>query len=173
MIGIINASPLIYLSKIGALDHLHNLFDHLITSSIVKNEVLIEDDASEHVILQNAFDSWIEIMDDYDETTLHQLMQLEIHAGEASVILLAHQYQILAQADVWTLLDDNIARQVALSMNLEIIGTVGILIRLAAKDLISSDKASAYLHSLIESTNFPISSKTFGEALTELEKLKK
>jgi hypothetical protein len=48
-----------------------------------------------------------------------------------------------------------------------------MIIRLAIKEWITVEKALELLHTLIESTNFRISSKTFGEALIELEKLRK
>ena len=47
MIGITNASPLIYLGKIGALDILSKIFSDLYTTEIVMKEVTQKENAPE------------------------------------------------------------------------------------------------------------------------------
>ena len=58
MIAVINASPLIYLSKLGMIEVLPQLFTRIITTTTVKQEVLQEKTAPEHAILSEAFDKW-------------------------------------------------------------------------------------------------------------------
>jgi predicted nucleic acid-binding protein len=55
MIAIINASPLIYLGKIGALSLLPKLFSSCFTTNIVKYEVLNQKDAPEYIVLIESF----------------------------------------------------------------------------------------------------------------------
>jgi len=57
LIGIINASPLIYLGKIGLIGLLPQLFDEIWTSIDVKEEVLRLKSSPEIPILEEAFSS--------------------------------------------------------------------------------------------------------------------
>ena len=61
MIGIINASPLIYLGKIGALYLVPKLFTKCYTTLLVRNEVLGEKNTPEFSILDASFSDWLSL----------------------------------------------------------------------------------------------------------------
>ncbi len=72
MIGIINASPLIYLSKIGAILLLPKLFTKCYTTLIVKQEVLTDESMPEFSVLKELFSEWLSLK----EPTNQQLVEL-------------------------------------------------------------------------------------------------
>ena len=88
LIAIVNASPLIYLSKIGLLELLTKIFKQVITSAVVKREVLIESEP-EFTILSEAFNSWLIIKKPEDKELVTKLLATQIHRGEADVIAIA------------------------------------------------------------------------------------
>lgn len=67
MIAIINATPLIYLGKIGALKYIPQLFNTCVTSEIVKLEVLADKNAPEIPLLRESFENWLKIRDFQDK----------------------------------------------------------------------------------------------------------
>jgi predicted nucleic acid-binding protein len=85
MIAVINASPLIYLSKLGIIEILPQLFTRIVTTRTVKQEVLQEKTAPELAILSEVFNSWLEV-ESADEKIVKKITELQIHRGEAEVI---------------------------------------------------------------------------------------
>ena len=81
MIAIINASPLIYLGQIGALNFLPKLFSRCYTTSLVKNEVLGQKKVPEHLILKESFSDWLILKEPSDQRLMKRLEDLQIHPG--------------------------------------------------------------------------------------------
>ena len=102
MIGITNASPLIYLGKLGIIELLPKLFSRVITTTTVKEEVLQVKAAPEYPILTEVFESWLEVMN-VEEELVQKIAALQIHRAEAEVIalgreLLAKEEEIICRA---------------------------------------------------------------------------
>lgn len=168
MLAIVNASPLIYLSKLGVLDKLKDLYTEIFTTEIVKKEVLLTISTPEKMILEDAFDSWLTVKNVEQPLWLEKFKKFNIHYGEASILALAKE---LDQQDSTIILDDFGAREIARSLNFRVIGTLGILLFCAKKKVLDKNQIKIYLKRLSTETNFRVSTKLFLLVLDELEKL--
>lgn len=160
---IINATPLIYLGKLGKLNLLTQLYSNIITTREVKNEVLTKN-YPEYSVLKMAFDNWIMIQDANDKTVMDNLiLSQQIDFGEASVIALALEQE----NDVILLLDDLIARSVAKSLGIKISGTLGIILEALYSKILSTDEIKLLFDDLVTETPFRISVKLY-QSITQL-----
>lgn len=160
---IINATPLIYLGKLGKLNLLTQLYSNIITTREVKNEVLTKN-YPEYSVLKMAFDNWIMIQDANDKTVMDNLiLSQQIDLGEASVIALALEQE----NDVLLLLDDLIARSVAKSLGIKISGTLGIILEALYSKILSADEIKLLFDDLVTETPFRISVKLY-QSITQL-----
>ncbi len=128
-----NAGPLIHLARIGRLNLLKEIFDEIIIPRAVKVEVI---DRGKEKGKPDAFlidgVNWIKVVD--DPVNAGQLAEkVGIHLGEACAILLAKSL------NVPVLLDDSDARKFALGLGLEVVGSVGIIIKAVKLGLISKE----------------------------------
>jgi predicted nucleic acid-binding protein len=171
MIGIINASPLIYLGKIGALYLVPKLFTKCYTTSLVRNEVLGEENIPEFSILDASFSDWLSLMEPTNKQLIKRLEQFGIHNGEATVIALAKELQDKKSESV-VIIDDLAARGIARTLDLKVTGTLGILLRALKLNYIDLEKSRDYIHDLVENTAFRISSSLYSRILKEIEKTK-
>lgn len=170
MIGIINASPLIYLSKIGALYLIPKLFTECYTTSIVKKEVLSDENVAEYSVLKDFFSSCLLLKKPINRQLVDRLKELHIHAGEASVLALAKELQDNADESV-IIIDDLAAREIARTLGLKITGTIGVLLKATRLKFINIEKCKNFLHNLVENTTFRISSALYSKILKEIEKI--
>ncbi len=168
MIAIVNASPLIYLGKLGILDKLKELYSEIFTTETVKIEVLPSMPTPEKMILEDAFNSWLIVKDVKQSPWLEKYRKFKIHYGEASVLSLAKE---LDKQDSTVILDDFGARQIARSLKFRVIGTIGILLFCAKKKTMKKVQVKTYLKRLSTETNFRMSTKLYLLVLDELEKL--
>lgn len=133
MTAVSNAGPLIHLAKIGRLNLLKEIFSEIIIPRTVKVEVA---DRGKEKGRPDAFliDSvnWIKVVE--DPPNADQLAEKAgIHRGEACVILLAKSL------NATVLLDDSDARKFALGLGLEVVGSVGVIIKAVRLGVISKD----------------------------------
>ena len=169
MIGIINASPLIYLGKIGALYLVPKLFTKCYTTLLVRNEVLGEKNTPEFSILDASFSDWLSLMEPTNKQLIKRLEQFGIHNGEATVIALAKELQDKKNESV-VIIDDLAARGIARTLDLKVTGTLGILLKALKLNYIDLEKSRDYIHNLVENTAFRISSTLYSRILKEIEK---
>ena len=113
MIGIINASPLIYLGKIGALKLLPKLFSQIYTTIIVKEEVIAKKNTPEYHVLAEAFIDWLKIKEPLDQNLKSKLSSMQIHPGEASIIALGLELKEKAKKNV-VIIDDLTTREIGI-----------------------------------------------------------
>jgi len=170
MIGIINASPLIYLSKIGALPLIPKLFTECYITLIIKKEVLSNDNVAEFSVLKDSFNSWLLLKEPINRQFVDRLEELHIHAGEASVLALAKELQNNTGESV-IIIDDLAAREIARTLGLKVTGTIGVLIKATHLKFINVEKCKNFLHNLVENTTFRISSALYSKILKEIEKI--
>lgn len=122
MKAVSNSSVLIALSSIGQLELINQRFtDGVIIPQAVWQEV-VETGVGRPGSEQVAKASWLKISA-VNNTNLVSLLRRELDVGESEAIAL-----FLEQPSQAILLDEKTARSVAKSMNLPILGTVGILI---------------------------------------------
>jgi len=137
-----NAGPLIHLAQIGRLNLLKEIFSEIIVPRTVKVEVIDRgrEKGKPDAFLIDAVD-WIKVMD--DPSNADQLAEkVGIHRGEACAILLAKSL------NVPVLLDDSDARKFALGLGLEVVGSVGVIIKAVRLGLISKKEGLKDLEKL-------------------------
>jgi len=171
MIAVINASPLIYLSKLGVIEILPQLFTRIITTKTVKQEVLSEKKAPEYTILNELFESWLEVVS-VEEKIIEKLAALQIHRGEAEVIAVGRELLTKEKTTV-VIIDDLLAREIATSLGLTVTGTIGVLLKALKEKIITKKKSQALLEQLITTTTFRLSAKIYAKILREIERLGK
>ena len=121
-----NSTPIILLQKIGQLDLLEKLYSKIYIPEAVYREVIID---GFEKINKNDFIAkykWIEI-EKIKNVEAKKMFTTSLHDGEVETMILAME----KTADL-CILDDLLARKYARKFNLNITGTLGILI--AAKN---------------------------------------
>lgn len=171
MIAIINASPLIFLGKIGAIKLIPKLFSQIFTTSTVKNEVLSKKTEPEYIVLEKCFSDWLKIKEPKNQQFIKRLEELQIHSGEASIIALGKELQDQSKENV-IIIDDLTAREIARTLELKITGTLGVILRILHSELANKKECKEYLRILIETTSFRISTELYSRILEEIEGFK-
>jgi len=150
-----DTTPLSELAKVGQLNLLRDIFGKVIIPQEVYNEVTTGTHPAVNLVKSA---DWIEII---AVRNLKQLSNLKkatnLGAGECAAMILAEEL-----ASDQLLMDDLDARRVALSRNLKIIGTIGILLVAKQQGLIPAIKD--VLDNLIAEGKH-ISSRLYEEAL--------
>ncbi|MHA1785808.1 MAG: DUF3368 domain-containing protein [Candidatus Helarchaeota archaeon] len=170
MIAVINASPLIYLGKLGILDLIQNLFSEILTSDVVRKEVLTSKNAPEIPILKNAFSSYLKIINVKDQGLLNRLQDLNIHVGEATVIVIATELKQTSKEPV-VIIDDLTAREIAKTFGIPVIGTIGVLLSLMKKNFLGKSIGRSKIEKLVEYTDFRISTKLYSKILRQIKEI--
>lgn len=168
MIAIINASPLIYLGKIGAITLLPKLFSTCYTTTTVKKEVLGYETVPEFLILEDCFSDWLTVKNPSSKQLIKRLEDLQIHSGEASIIALGKEMQDKTE-EIVVIIDDLTAREIARTLELKITGTLGIILKALHQRLITKKECKYFLQFLIENTTYRISTNIFSKILKEIE----
>ena len=141
-----NSGPLIHLAKAGRLDLLKELFGKVIIPYEVKLEVIDggkdEGMADAFLIESEVENGWIVI----DKTSNNKLKEIAqsagIDMGEAAAIMLAKSMKCAV------LIDDFAARRLPIGLGLEVVGSIGVLIRCAKMQKISKSEALVSLGKL-------------------------
>jgi predicted nucleic acid-binding protein len=167
LIGIVNSSPLIYLGKIGLVDLLAKMFDRVLTVEAVRQEVL-DSSAPEYAVLQEAFVDWLVVSEAPKSTLSLRLGEMGLHQGEVEVLVLAYETK-KQEPDSVVVIDDLAAREVARTLELDVTGTIGILLRATAAGLLTKDQSRAKIQSLVQDTTFRMSAALYARCLSELE----
>ncbi len=133
MIVVSNAGPLIALAKINQLPILQKFFGSVIISPATWQEVV---EQGQHKIGSQEVQSlsWIKVQEVADKTAV-TFLELELDAGEAETIVLGRELH----ADL-VILDESIARKIAVLLNLKVKGTVGLLVLAKKRNIIKEIK---------------------------------
>jgi len=166
LIAIINASPLIYLGKVGSIQLLPQLFSEVWTCSAVKEEVLRQEQAPEIPILKQAFNSWLRISEPQNPTLLTNLSNLQLHPGEAAIIAMA--LELIHKRELIVIMDDSSAREIARTLNLPLTGTIGVLLKGVKSTLLSVTQFQRKLHQLLTKTEFRLSIHLYLKTIEQL-----
>ncbi len=118
---IVNTSPLQYLHQIGQLDLFPKLFGRIIVPEAVIAELAAGRRLGVSLPIPEAL-GWIDRRS--PASPVGGLLSWELGAGESAVMSLA-----LEHPGSWVVLDDKLARQAALHLQLPLLGTAGILLR--------------------------------------------
>lgn len=137
---IADASPLIALARIQQLQLLPTLFKEVLISDIVQHEILQGGVFAELAALEQAIKSgWLQVMkfDMQPSFTGFNASVEGLDAGEASSIRWAIHLQ-QQQQSVLLIMDEAKGRAVARRLNLDLVGSAGILALAKRKHLILS-----------------------------------
>ena len=140
-----NAGPLIHLAKIGKLNLLKELFGKIIIPKAVKVEVVDrgkEEGVPDAFLIDTEIGTWIEVEEDVNNEVKEIAEKAGIDMGEAVAIMLAK----IKGCSI--LIDDLAARMFAAGLGLEVVGSIGVLIRAARAGKISKDDALKALEKL-------------------------
>ncbi|MHA1730786.1 MAG: DUF3368 domain-containing protein [Promethearchaeota archaeon] len=145
-----NASPLILLAKIGALDLMFHLFDEVFVPPTVYEEAVeagLRAGRPDALPIKELVDSGrIRVVSDFHQSPkLREFDTGRLHPGEFEAIDLA-----LSLPGIVILLDDEEARNVARFCHLNVKGTLGILVACKEAGKIGEPEAIEYLDGLNE-----------------------
>ena len=120
MDGVINASPLIFLSKIDRLALLNSIFETIYIPNAVLSEIQVVDESDVKVNLSGI--SFIPLA--VSNKVAVQGLMGRLHLGEVEVIIGAIERNIGT-----VVIDESSARNKAKQFGLEVTGTIGILLK--------------------------------------------
>lgn len=141
--AVTNSTCLIGLERIERLDILPQVFSSVTIPSAVSAEVGLEAD-------------WL-VVRTVQNLTVVAVLKTQVDPGEAEAIALA-----IELGDVFVILDDRKARQLAQQLSLKVIGTVGMLLRAKRFGVIPEIKP---LLAALNQVNFRISEALIQKAL--------
>ena len=153
---VINASPVIFLTKLELIGHVPSMFEEFVIPTGVKEEILQQKDET-HKWISDKGHSYIRNVGNIPS----YINAWDLGKGETEVITFSKRNEGFIVA-----LDDKAARNCAYSLNIEVIGTIGLIL-LSKKRCIIED-AVTYLNKL-RSIGYRISDDLFKHAI-ELSK---
>lgn len=156
---VINASPLIFLAKLGIIDVLPRLFKEFVIPQGVRSEVARGRDEAADWINENG-GQYIKDVGPVPDI----IMAWDLGLGESQVLAFSKKH-----ANFIAGIDDKAARNCAKSLNLDIIGTIGLI--LLAQRQKSIDDATPFLLRLRE-FGYRIENDLFRHALDLSTQLK-
>lgn len=139
-----NAGPLIHLARISKLRLLKDLFGEVVIPYAVKEEVVErgkgKGKADAFLIEEEIKEGWIVTAEDVDMGEIAERAGIE----EAEAIAIAQARRKRCPV----LLDDIAARSFAFSLGLEVVGSVGVLIKATKTGIVSKEEALDALEKL-------------------------
>lgn len=151
-----NATPVIFLSKLGRLSLLQQLFKQVIIPGAVRDEVLLEGKPGYWPVKEALEQGWIKVQDP------HQLLDLNLGRGETAAISLAKEQNDLL------LLDDAYAIKAAKMYGLETVRTTTILIWAGRKKILTSGELIRLINKLMEE-GYYIKPAEYAQLLSRLQ----
>lgn len=161
-----NASPLIYLAKIGKLNLLKQLFNEVVIPSQVFRETMKTEDKTPDIAIITAAnkEGWIKL----DSTKLPEAKALRemarIHLGEAEAILLARRRKL----DL--LIDEKEATITAHTFGVKTMGVLAVLILACANGSLSYSEFKESLDALVKA-GFWITVDVYNKALEKAKEV--
>ena len=124
MLAVSNTSPISNLASIGRLELLKPQFATTWIPDAVAKELAAHPDPVAREAIQNAIrENWLKV-ETLQDSRLLQVLQLQLHLGEAAAIALATNLK----ADI-VLIDEQQGRELASKTGLAVTGVLGILLR--------------------------------------------
>jgi predicted nucleic acid-binding protein len=160
-----NATPLIYLAKLGKLELLRKLFETVIIPNGVFDEVVIKGIAIKapdaFIIERSMNEGWIKLK---SVREIKELTKFGLHKGETEAIALAKRY------GCELLVDQRHARLAARTVGVKARGTLYVLLTALKRKIISYDEYILALRELVRA-GFRMSAELYLEALELGKKL--
>lgn len=122
---VVNASPLICLSKSGLLDLLPSMFKDIVVPDLVVKEIMAKGGVGPNL------GRWIKRIEDVPIAP--QVASWDMGDGESAVLSFA-----FSNKEYWAVIDDREARRCAMSLGCRFTGTVGIIVLAKRRGIITS-----------------------------------
>ena len=159
---VFNTSPLIFLTKLDYLEKALSLFDDIFVPEAVVEEIAARDDEVNSKINQLIVSSDFQIK----QTSLKNLknaLSNKLGRGEAEAIALAVELNV-----DFAILDDSGARKQALSLGLNVKGTLGIIKKLAESKRITIQDSNL-LYRKLHDMGFWVDENIFNDILNDIK----
>lgn len=161
MTVICNATPLINFAAINRLDILQEVFGQVLIPQAVYNETTVSGFLWSQFILEAVASGWLQVR---IVSNIAPIISPKLDDGEREAIALAIETYIHK-----ILLDERDARQVAQSLGLQIIGTLGILLSAKQKQIIPQVKP--LLDAMIDVAQYWVNAKLYEQVLRQAGEL--
>jgi uncharacterized protein len=166
-----DTSPLIWLSKVGKINLLKDLFDEIIIPPEVYDEAVergLQNGFSDAITIKECLNQgWIKLskINTKDHTLIQRISEhaFEIHPGEAQAIVLAREMGILL------LMDESTGRAFAEAWGLKVKGTIYVIISALRKGLIKKTEAKETLLTMVKK-GFRLEPNLLAKLISEIEK---
>jgi len=145
---VFNATPLIYVTKIGLSKIFEELKDEKLTSPHVKREVVDEGKrkgVSDAIILEKMFKNDVfKVVEIKNKNFLASLLETRgLHITDAEVLAIAKEFGGIA------VMDDEVARKTAKIYGISYVGTPYILMRAVSQGLITKERAKQAINEMV------------------------
>jgi predicted nucleic acid-binding protein len=168
---VFNATPLIYLTKVGLSKIFEELKDEKLTSPSVKREVVDEGKrkgVADAIILDKLFLKGVfKIVEPKDKVFLESLLQTRgLHIADAEVLTIAKEQRGTA------IIDDEVARKTAKIYGISYAGTPYILAKAVFDGIITWERAKQAINEMVYA-GWRCSIETYAKIMETIEKLAK
>lgn len=171
MLIVSNASPLIWLAKIGKITLLKELFGEVIIPEEVYKETVergLQEGFSDALAIKECIEQgWIKIskLNENEIKLCERMMEhaFEIHIGEAQAIILARKTSALL------LMDESSGRAFAETLGLKVRGTLYVIMKALREELLDKTEAKDMVLALVDK-GFRIEPKLLARILREMDK---
>lgn len=157
MTVVCNATPLINFAVINRLDILQAMFGQVVIPQAVYDETTGSGFPGSQVVLQAIVSGWLQVR---TVSSVVTAIPPELDDGEREAIALA-----LETGERRILLDEREARQVAQSLGLQVMGTLGIL--LLAKNQQIIPQVQPLLDAMIDTAQYWVSATLYQQVLRQ------
>ena len=171
MPAISDASPLIWLAKVGKINLLKELFEEVIIPEEVYLEAVekgLQQGYSDALTIKECISNgWIkpQRIDYSGQSLIKKISEYtsEIHLGEAQAIVLAREMKMLL------LMDESVGRAVAEAWDLKGKGTIYVIMQALRTDLINNREAKETILKMV-SKGFRLEPNLLAKLILEIEK---
>ncbi|WP_414542256.1 DUF3368 domain-containing protein [Nostoc sp. CCY0012] len=161
MTVVCNATPLINFAAINRLDILKAAFGQIVIPQAVCDETTVAGFPASEFVLQAISAKWLQVL---PISSIAPNIPPELDEGEREAISLA-----LETSETQILLDEREARQVAQSLGLQVVGTLGILLLAKNRGIIT--QVQPVLDAMIDHAQYWVSHCLYKEVLLQAREL--
>ena len=166
---VFNATPLIYITKIGLSKIFEDLKDEKLTSPHVKREVVSEGKRKgvpDAIILEKMFKNNVfKVTEHKNKEFLESLLETKgLHITDADVLAIAKERDGIA------VIDDEVARKTARIYAISYVGTPYILVSAVVQRLITKERAKQAINEMILA-GWRCSIESYAKIINAIEKL--
>jgi len=166
---VFNATPLIYITKVGLSNVFEDLKNEKLTSPQVKREVVDEGKRKgvpDAIVLEKMFENKVfKVVEPKDRGLLSRLLETRgLHVTDAEVLTIAKERNGIA------VIDDEVARKTARIYGISYAGTPYILMRAVVQGLITKERAKQAINEMVFA-GWRCSVETYVKIIEAIEKV--